>query len=383
MVATGSPKPSGEFAGTFRPSAMSSDRTSSRDAVSSLVSTCCVDAARSMHLSAAQGEYLRKAIYLPPRLRQVVEAAPSDLGSRSSAATKSSLPRRARRCPGARRSRVPWLTLKPRLWPRASPAYVADRAVKLTSYGIAGGAGSGSSIPASAHVCEALASRGYRGNRRGLTSTHGLARRHRRRRLRRLLRRAHAREASCRRTARGHARQRRQLHALHAAAARARRPARSSRATSSCRCARSCAAPTCASARVARRDPAQQPAHDPHARGPRASELAYDQLIVALGLGLAHAADPGPGRARDRLQDAARGDRAAQPRAAHARGGRDASRTRRTRAGVADVRLRRRRLRGARGARRAAGLRRRRDRALPALPHAGHALGPRRGAATA
>ena len=74
--------------------------------------------------------------------------------------------------------------------------------------------------------------------------------------------------------------------------------------------------------------------------------LHYDHLIVALGLGLADAADPGPGRARDRLQDAGRGDRAAQPRPAHAGDGRVARRPARARA-VPDLRVRRRRLRRA------------------------------------
>ena len=43
-------------------------------------------------------------------------------------------------------------------------------------------------------------------------------------------------------------------------------------------------------------------------------ELRYDQLIVALGSVSRTLPDPRPRRARDRLQDAARGDRAAQPR---------------------------------------------------------------------
>ena len=62
-------------------------------------------------------------------------------------------------------------------------------------------------------------------------------------------------------------------------------------------------------------------------------------------LGLAHAADPGAGRARVGLQDDRRGDRAAQPRAAPPRDRRVARRSGGA-ARVPDLRVRRRRLRG-------------------------------------
>lgn len=38
------------------------------------------DATRSVRLSAVQSDYLRQAEYLPPRLREVVDAASVDLG---------------------------------------------------------------------------------------------------------------------------------------------------------------------------------------------------------------------------------------------------------------------------------------------------------------
>ena len=126
-----------------------------------------------------------------------------------------------------------------------------------------------------------------------------------------------------------------------------------------------------------RRDAGAQPAPDPLARRPRGGPALRPARRRAR-LGQPHAADPRPRRARDRLQVAARGDRAAQPRHPHARDRRDA-RGRRRPPRAADLRLRRRRLRGPRGPRRAAGLRRRRHRPLPALPRHRDALDPRRG----
>ena len=146
---------------------------------------------------------------------------------------------------------------------------------------------------------------------------------------------------------------------------RARRRARSSRATWSCRCARSSTGPTSGSA--------ASPAPTRRATSSRMrtldgrdESLRYDQLVVALGS--VSRVLPVPGwPSTDRLQDARRGDRAAQPRARQPRD-RRVDRRPGGAARVADVRLRRRRLRRARGHRRAAGLRGRRDRALPALP---------------
>ena len=96
------------------------------------------------------------------------------------------------------------------------------------------------------------------------------------------------------------------------------------------------------------------------ARSTAASEeLPYDQLLLALGSVSRTLPVPGAGRARARLQDARRRDRAAQPRDRDARGGRARPTTRARRAlltyvfvggGYA----------GLEGARRAAGLRRRR-----------------------
>ena len=162
---------------------------------------------------------------------------------------------------------------------------------------------------------------------------------------------------------------------------RAPRRARSSRATSWCRCARSSTAPTCASGRSPARPRAQR-APGALARGPRRG--ARTTTSSSSRSARSRRTLPVPGLAEHGIgfKIAARGDRAAQPRAVDARGGRDARGPRGAR-GVADLRLRRRGLRRPGGARRAAGLRRRRDRALPALPPAGDALDPRRGAATA
>ena len=107
-------------------------------------------------------------------------------------------------------------------------------------------------------------------------------------------------------------------------------------------------------------------------------ELPYDQLLVALGS--TSRTLPIPGLASTpRLQDAVRGDRAAQPAPPVDRAGRD-RRGRGDPARAAHLRVRGRRLRGPRGARRAAGLLRGRPRPLPALRVAGPALRPRRGA---
>ena len=118
-------------------------------------------------------------------------------------------------------------------------------------------------------------------------------------------------------------------------------------------------------------------------RGRRSRAARGDRLRPAHRrdrLGLADAAGARPRRARDRLQDAARGDRAAQPRPAHARASPRRSRTPPSAsrcltfvfvgAGYAGLE----------------GLAELQDFAaavidlLPALPHAGHAVGARRGA---
>ena len=161
----------------------------------------------------------------------------------------------------------------------------------------------------------------------------------------------------------------------------ARRPGRWSPATSSCRCASSCKRTDLRLGRSSAPIPRQRCCGCARARGTSRS-IHYDQLVVALGLGLADAADPGAGRARPRLQDAARGDRPAQPGARAAWRPPRRSTTPREReawltfvfvgAGYA----------GLEGGRRAAGLRRRRPRPLPALPHPGRAVRARRGRAT-
>ena len=98
---------------------------------------------------------------------------------------------------------------------------------------------------------------------------------------------------------------------------------------------------------VARRRPGPEDRARAVDRGPRRGALLRPP-DRRRRLRLAHAAGPGARGARHRLQVAARCDRAAQPRPAHARGGRDARGPRRAR-GVADLRVRRRGLRRARG----------------------------------
>ena len=128
--------------------------------------------------------------------------------------------------------------------------------------------------------------------------------------------------------------------------------------------------------------------HDPEAktvelRGQvrRDRDASLRPAAALARLGLADAADPRPGRARDRLQEPRRRDLPAQPRGRDARG---SERDRRPGAArrTAHLRLRRRRLRRPRGAGRAAGLRRRRDGELPARPPARDALGAGRGEPT-
>ena len=134
------------------------------------------------------------------------------------------------------------------------------------------------------------------------------------------------------------------------------------------------------SARVTGADPTRKRAARALARRPRASTLHYDQLIVALGSTSRTLPIPGLAEHAHRLQDAVRGDRAAQPPRSRALETAESLDDPRRARALPDVRVRRRRLRRARGPRRAAGLRRRRARPLPALPHAGRALRARRGA---
>ena len=207
-------------------------------------------------------------------------------------------------------------------------------------------------------------------------SMHGLARRHRRRRIRRLLRRAHA---------------------------RALLPPQSTRVTLVSDVNFMLYTPLLPGAAAGTLEPrhvvvplreAARPHGPAHRRGRRrrpgpqrvrvqsleghVEELAYDQLVVAIGSvsrtlpipglaehGLGFKSLPDAIELRNRLlrtlETAETLDDPAERQA------------------WLTLRVRRRRLRRARGPRRAAGLRRRRDRALPALPHAGDALDPRRG----
>ena len=103
-----------------------------------------------------------------------------------------------------------------------------------------------------------------------------------------------------------------------------------------------------------RADPRREAGPDRAGRGRGRSTVSYDVLVVAAGLGRAHAADPRAGRARHRLQDHRRGHLPAQPRAVPARRGRLHRRPRAAAAG-AHVHVRRRRLRRRRGAGRAGG----------------------------
>ena len=111
-----------------------------------------------------------------------------------------------------------------------------------------------------------------------------------------------------------HAGQRRELPALHAAAAG--RGGRDAGAAPRRRAAARAAedAPTCGSAAspAPSRSATRCIVDSLDGRRARAALRPADRRAR---LDLAHAADPRPGRARDRLQDAAGGDRAAQPRA--------------------------------------------------------------------
>ena len=158
-----------------------------------------------------------------------------------------------------------------------------------------------------------------------------------------------------------HACQRRQLHAVRAAAAGRRRGhARAApRRDPAARAAQADRAATrvgdrwrpgseCAAGRPARRQHGRLPLR-PAGRRAR--------------VGVAHVPDPGAGRARDRVQDDRRGDRATQPASCVTSRRPRRSTTRRSAASYLELRVRRRRLRRARGHRRAAGLRRGRDQA--------------------
>ena len=99
-------------------------------------------------------------------------------------------------------------------------------------------------------------------------------------------------------------------------------------------------------------------------RGRWPATCPYDVARARPGLDRAHAADPGPGRARHRLQDRRRSDLPAQPRAV-ADGPRRLDRRRAAASAGAHLRLRRRRLRRDRGDGRARGHGPRRAALLP------------------
>ena len=84
-------------------------------------------------------------------------------------------------------------------------------------------------------------------------------------------------------------------------------------------------------------------------------DLAYDELVVALGLDRAHAADPRPGRARHRLQAVEEAIALRNQVLDRLDVAASVARRRRRAPARADLRLRRRRLRRRRGARRARG----------------------------
>ena len=145
----------------------------------------------------------------------------------------------------------------------------------------------------------------------------GIRRRNRRRGLRRVVRGAPAGAPSAPRQRAHPADQRRQLHALHAAAARRRRrlAGAASRRGAAARGARlDRPAPR---ARHRRRS---EPGRDPRPDGRRPRRDApLRPADRHARLGVARAAGAGAGRARPRLQDALRRDRAAQPRPAQPR----------------------------------------------------------------
>ena len=127
----------------------------------------------------------------------------------------------------------------------------------------------------------------------------------------------------------GDARQRRQLHALHAAAA-GRRGGDARAAPRRRPAARAAAPHPAAPRRGHRRRPGRAAWCRCAALSGRARGAALRPADRRARLDLAHAADPRARRARARLQDAVRGDRAAQPRDP-ARSSRPSSRTTRTR----------------------------------------------------
>ena len=125
-------------------------------------------------------------------------------------------------------------------------------------------------------------------------------------------------------------------------------------------------------------DPDKRELLGPHARGPRWRRCPTTSSIVAIGSVSRTLPIPGLSEHGDRLQDAVRGDRAAQLHRRQPRARRDARHRGRARA-LPLLRLRRRGLRRGRGAGRAPGLHGGGDRALPALSHPGNPLRARRG----
>ena len=158
---------------------------------------------------------------------------------------------------------------------------------------------------------------------------------------------------------------------------------RSTRATSSCRCARSCAAPTCADRRGA---PA--PTRRPTARARASQRVDGEQRRARLRPARSSRSGRSRGRCRfPGLAEHAIGpevavgcDRAAQPGAHAASTSPSRSRTPSRRAEYSRLRVRRCRLRGRRGARPSCRTSpRRRSSSIRAAAPAGDALGARRG----
>ena len=134
---------------------------------------------------------------------------------------------------------------------------------------------------------------------------------------------APAAEAASADEARDHRRRPAAVHDLPAVPARGGGRLDLPRGTSSCRCAGCSGAAGSSSARSRAIDHARRVATvvtlATAEEGDGVRRSPYDQLVRRARFDLPHAADPGPGRVRHRLQDRRGGDRPAQPRAGAAR----------------------------------------------------------------